>query len=644
MGAKLAARPAITSFLLSLLVFLGVMGLRQLGVLSSLEVATFDVLLRSRPATFEPDSRLVLITVTEDDIQAQGRWPFTDQVLAEALEKLTEYEARTIGLDLYRDLSVPPGSEAFEAILTRNPGIIVITKFGVGDEEAIGPPSVLQGTEQVSFNDLILDAGGLVRRGLLFLDDGQNVLYSFALRLVLPYLEARGIVPEPDPDNEAHIRLGASTIRPFETNDGGYVNADARGYQFLLDFHGAPESFPSYTFTDLLSGKVTPEAIKDKIVILGVGLIEGHKDFFFSPFSFGQRRDQRMAGITLHAHVASQLVRAGLGERAMIRIFPDGQEAIWCLFWSLLGGFVGLWARNLWRFVLAAAVGLITLVAVVYVAMAYDYWLPIVPPALVWLPAASLTAVYLQHQEQEQRRLLMHLFSRHVSPEVADTVWREREQFMAHGRLRPQRLNATLLFTDLVNFTTLSERMPPQDVMDWLNDYMEAMFKHVAQHNGVINKYIGDSIMALFGAPLVRTSDADVKQDAINAVNCALAMNECLIQLNRDWMEEGKPTVAMRVGIQTGPLIAGSLGSMERLEYTVIGDTVNTASRLESYDKDVFPPDPKHAPCRILVGETTARYLGDLFPLEYVTEVQLKGKTETTKVYHVTYTPHAKEV
>lgn len=237
----------------------------------------------------------------------------------------------------------------------------------------------------------------------------------------------------------------------------------------------------------------------------------------------------------------------------------------------------------------------------------------------------------------------MHLFSRHVSPEVAETVWREREQFMAHGRLRPQRLVATLLFTDLMNFTTVSERMPPQAVMDWLNDYMEAMFEHVAEHHGVINKYIGDSIMALFGAPVARTDEADIKRDAINAVRCALAMNDSLMRLNHDWIDQGKPTVAMRIGIHTGPLIAGSLGSIERLEYTVIGDTVNTASRLESFDKTVHTPDPKHAPCRILVGETTAQYLGDLFPLEYVGDVQLKGKTETTKVYHVMYTPRDKE-
>lgn len=145
MGSKLAKWPAVTSILLSLLVFLGVMGLRQVGALNGLEVAIYDTMLRSRPSTFKPSPRFVLITVTEADIQTQGRWPFTDQVLADALEKLTQYGARTIGLDLYRDLPVPPGSEAFESILTRNTGIIVISKFGVGEEESIAPASRVEG-------------------------------------------------------------------------------------------------------------------------------------------------------------------------------------------------------------------------------------------------------------------------------------------------------------------------------------------------------------------------------------------------------------------------------------------------------------------------------------------------------------------
>jgi adenylate cyclase len=260
----------------------------------------------------------------------------------------------------------------------------------------------------------------------------------------------------------------------------------------------------------------------------------------------------------------------------------------------------------------------------------------VVPAALSWLLAAAVVTTYMANQEKEQRALLMQLFSRHVSPEVAATVWQHREQFLERGRLRPQRLVASVLFTDLMGFTSVSEKMPPQELMEWLNEYMEAMVQRVIDHGGVINKYIGDAIMALFGVPLARTTETAIAQDAVHAVHCALAMSEELTRLNQRWQAQGLPTIGMRIGIFTGPVVAGSLGSAQRLEYTVVGDTVNTASRLESFDKDVLVPDAVSRYCRILVGETTARYLSEQFQVQRVGEVSLKGKDEQVTIYHVT--------
>jgi adenylate cyclase len=413
------------------------------------------------------------------------------------------------------------------------------------------------------------------------------------------------------------------------------VHADARGYQFLLDFYGAPQNFPSFSLTALLNGGVPPQAIRNKIVLIGVGVTESVKDFFFTPFSHGHQTAQRMAGITLHAHSVSQLLRAATGEKAMITTMSDSQEALWFLLWSVLGGAVGLWARTLWRFALLSVSGLLLLGLVAYGVFLAGWWIPAGPPALSWLLAVGLVTAYLSTQEKEQRTLLMQLFSRHVSPEVAETVWQQRDQFLEGGRLRPQRLVASVLFTDLVGFTSVSEKLPPQDIMEWLNGYMEAMAQQVVDHEGVINKYIGDSIMALFGVPLVRTSDEDIAQDAVHAVRCALAMEQALRRLNQYWREQNLPTIGMRIGIFTGPLVAGSLGSSQRLEYTVIGDTVNTASRLESFDKNVLTPDTISSHCRILVGETTASYLGKQFQIQRIGEVNLKGKDEKVTIYHV---------
>ncbi len=430
---QLCQAPTTVSLGLSLIVFVVIVGLHHLGALIDLELTAYDFLLRSRQSDALPDSRVVLLTITDDDIEAQGQWPFPDELIAQALERLIEYQPRAIGLDLYRDLPIAPGSASFDKVLSDNPSVIVITKVGMADESSIGPPKVLAGTEQVASNDVVLDSGGVVRRGLLFLDDGQQIFYSFALRLALLYLQDEGITPAPDAANPSYIRLGPKTIAPFEANDGGYVNADARGYQFLLDFRGAPQPFPSVSFRALLVGDVPPETIQGKVVIIGVTVSEGVKDFFFSPFSHGQYRDQRMAGITLHAHSVSQLLRTALGEESMIRTVDDLQETLWFLAWSVLGGLVGLWSHSLWRFAMAVSGGLILLGLLVYAAMQQGWWLPVIPAAFAWLPAAALVTAYLQNQEKQQRTLLMHLFSRHVSPEVAETIWNEREQFLEAG-------------------------------------------------------------------------------------------------------------------------------------------------------------------------------------------------------------------
>jgi len=262
-GSRLLRSSIAVSFLVSTMVFFAVLGLRKVGTLEYLELATYDWYLRSQPKISVSNSRIILLAISENDISNLGHWPLSDANLAQLLANLVRHQPRAIGLDIYRDVSVPPGKNELDAILTGNANIITVMTFG---ETGVPPPPVLLNTNQVGFNDTLVDPGGVVRRGLLFMDDGENVVYSFALRLALLYLQADGIVPQPDPSNPEHIRLGRTTIRPFQPNDGGYVDADARGYQFLLDFRDARGSFPLFSLSDLLSGQIDPETFKDKLV------------------------------------------------------------------------------------------------------------------------------------------------------------------------------------------------------------------------------------------------------------------------------------------------------------------------------------------------------------------------------------------
>ncbi|MDQ2697113.1 MAG: adenylate/guanylate cyclase domain-containing protein, partial [Pseudomonadota bacterium] len=341
-------------------------------------------------------------------------------------------------------------------------------------------------------------------------------------------------------------------------------------------------------------------------------------------------------GVELHGYIISQLLRFALDPQArVIRSWAEGAEVAWIWLWCMAGGVAGLGGLALLRFLAVMAAAALLLGAVCHLALVQGWWLPLVPPGLGLLGAAALVKAYVAAHERAEKRLLMHLFARHVSPEVAQTLWAARQQFLEGRRLRSQRLTATVLFTDIRGFTGISENMDPQALMDWLNVYMEAMSEVITGRGGVINKYIGDAIMAIFGVPIARTTDEEIAADARNAVDCALAMGEALERLNAHWQAQGLPQIGMRVGIHTGPLVAGSLGGEQHLEYTVIGDTVNTASRLESFDKSYADPEVAGGACRILIGETTCRLLGTQFRTKPVARVALRGRKEPLSVYGV---------
>jgi adenylate cyclase len=624
----------VAATFVAVLVAPGILGLRTLGLLEGLELGTYDWYMRLRLADPPSDPRIVLVTVTEGDIPNQGGWPLSDGVLARAIDIIGRDGPRAIGLDMYRDVPVPPGTEALNAALARERRVVAVTKFAEGASTGVRPPAVLAGTDQVGFNDIVVDPGGVVRRGLLFLDDGSTVTPSFALQLALRYLQPEGIAPTADPHDETLLRLGRTTIRPLEPNDGGYVGADTRGYQFLLDFAGALRPFASVDLTTLLNGNAPPGLMRDKIVLIGV-TAESIKDDFYTPFSRGLSAGQYISGVAVHAHIASQLLRMALEGARPMASRPEWQEALWILLWSSAGAVVGLRVRSPWRLALAVIGGLITLAVVDFAAFEWGWWLPLVPPAMAWLAVAGGVTAWVSYQETMQRGMLMQLFSRQVSKEVAEAIWLRRDEFLDGKRPRSQRLTITALFTDLTGYTTVSEKHPPEMLIEWLNEYMDAMAREVAAHRGVIRQYAGDSVVALWGIPVARQTEAEIAQDAMNAAECALAMGSALGPLNERWRAEGRPLAAMRVGIFTGPVIAGTIGSAERSEYGVIGDTMNTASRLESFDKDLFAPDPETRPYRILIGGTTLRYLGDRFQTEHVGDVSLKGKAQPVPVHRL---------
>ena len=442
---RMIRNPIFAAALSCLIVFLAIVGVRRHGNLEFLELPAYDWFVRMQPGSSIHDPRITLVQASEKDILSIGQWPLTDEILAQALTTLIKEKPRAIGLDIFRDIPVPPGTEILNAVLSENPNIIVPMKFGEG---GVRPPPILKGTEQVGFNDILVDPGGVVRRGLLFLDDGDSVASSFALRLALLYLQGHGLVPQPDEQNPQHLRLGNVTFRPFEENDGGYVKADARGYQFFLDYQGPAKAFRSYSLSNLLSGKVNPEAINDKIVLIGV-TAQSVKDFFFTPYSRGFSEAQQVPGVFLHGLMISQLLRAGLEGVQPLATLTESNEILWIMLWCLLGGLTGLKAHSAWRFSLLGLAGILLIGLFAYVAFLNRWWIPLAPPAVAFLLTAALVTAYVTSLERRERALLMQIFSKHVSREVAESLWQQREQFLKNGRPRSSKAHHDRLFLRL---------------------------------------------------------------------------------------------------------------------------------------------------------------------------------------------------
>ncbi len=627
----LARKPALAGVCIFLVVFVMIEFLRAGGGLQALELAAYDALLRWRPPAEAPDERVVLIKITDRDISMLGHWPISDERLAEAIEKIAHAGPRAIGFDLYRDLPVPPGGERLRSAFESTPQLVFAEKFGRGDEPAVPAPPALVGSDRAGFADLMVDPGGVVRRALLFLDDGERVAYSLPLRLALLYLAAEGIGPEPGSPDPAHIKLGPTTLVPFARDDGAYVDADDRGYQVLLDFHGGLAPFRSYSLEELLAGRMPAEAMRDKLVLVGV-TADSVKDFFITPFSGEHDVMASIPGMYLHAHAARQFLRQALDGAPPVRVLTARIEQVWTMLWTAFGVLLAMKLRNLVRLVVALALSLTMLAVGAYVAMGHAWWIPLAPPALGLLAALVMGVAYLASLERTERRFVMEIFAKHVSGDVADEIWRQRDNLLSDGRIEARELTVTVLFSDLADFTPIAEQLSAREMMGWLNDYMECMAGLVFAYGGVVDDYYGDAIKANFGAPLARTTQAEIADDARRAVSCALAMAEAMNEINARYAKQALPPARMRIGLSTGRVVAGCLGSADRMKYTTIGDVVNTAARLQAYGKEIAELP---GPCTIVIAGTTKELLDDDFDLRFVGDASLKGKQQSVPAWRV---------
>lgn len=381
---------AKTIALSTLLVISLVIGVRWFGLMQPLELQAFDVLMQHRPIE-PPDSRLLIVRIEEEDIQKhpENAGSLSDETLEQVLEALERHQARVIGLDLYRDFPTRrPSLQKRLQRMTQNDQLIAICKRP--DPESNDPTGIALppgiGQSAVGFSDFLEDADGVIRRQLLFASPNTiaacSAPYSLSVQLVFRYLFTRQPQIAPTFTANNHLQLGSKVFSSLTNPAGGYQRFDSRGSQILLNYRSTepPQDIAQQiTVRQLLSGQVNLDAVKDRIVLIGV-TASSSKDYAATPY--GKSFSRRLPGVLIHAHMVSQMLGAVLDKRPLLWAWSPGLEILWIGGWTLLGGLI-LWCFQQVNWIAFAIVSsIVLLTGGCWLLLTHAGWVPLIPALL----------------------------------------------------------------------------------------------------------------------------------------------------------------------------------------------------------------------------------------------------------------------
>ena len=532
-----------------------------------------------------PASPIVVVTIDEDDFDGLNlAWPWPRAVHAKFLDLVGRGNPAAIGLDiLFTEPSLhgPSDDVALGAAVDRLRDRIVLAAAltTVGDasfvKQALNPPiPEIRGKAAFGSADYDSDADAFVRRATLRRAFQDRDWLGFDM-LIYRLAEKAGLTRAPAP---------------------------AR-HELLVNYRGGPGTFPMVAYHRVLTGEVPPDVFAGKIVLVGATTPTLH-DIFPTPFA----SQSGMPGVEIHAHTLETLLQ-GIPLR---RVSPLLVPVV-----AVLAAAGAAWTATALRplpafGIVAAAIG--GYLAASHAAFLWArYWVEVVPVPLALLVTYAGTVAKNFTQEQRQKRRL----SRFFSPDVVAEIIRHKDD----SKLAATRRRVTVLFSDIRGFTSMSEKMQPEEVVTFLREYLTVMTAAVFKHGGTVDKYIGDAIMALYNVPL------EAPDHALRAVRTALEFQERVRPLGERFAAQHGGHLACGVGIHTGDAVVGTIGSEQRLEYTAIGDTINLGSRLEGITKEFSVP--------IIISEATYAEIREYFAVRDLGEVTVKGKAIPVKIYAV---------
>jgi adenylate cyclase len=554
------------------------------GALEFLELKSLDLRFRVRGPQ-PPASPIVIVAIDEDSFdELDLTWPFPRALHGRLLDLVSQARPAAIGLDiLFAEPSLlgPDDDRALADAIARAGNVVLgaaftITEGDLGQREDLNPPlpEIRAGAAAFGFVNLTTDRDAFVRSGALRRLHQDRVYESFTVRL-------HGVA----------TRAGLEA-KPLPASAASGIN-----------FRGPAGTYPIVPYYRVLRGEADPEVFRNRVVLVGATTPILH-DEFPTPFA----GHTRMPGVEIQANLLETLLQG----RSIYRPAPPLAVAL------AAAGAVG---ATLIAAAMRATPALLVLVATVtlYTLVAYgafvgaDLWLDVVHGTVGAALGYGVTVIAALIREQREKRRL----SRFFSPDVVRAILATRREDALTGRRR----RITVLFSDIRGFTTLSERLAPEEVVALLRGYLTAATAIVFRHGGSVDKYIGDAIMALYGAPF------DQPDHAARAVRTALELQQCVETLSAQWAARGGGSLRNGVGIHTGDAVVGAIGSEQRLEFTAIGDTVNVASRLEGLTKDFGTP--------IIISQTTYQEVGGHFQARPLGSVRVKGRDVPVDIYAI---------
>ncbi len=599
--------------------------------LLALDLKATDAMFAARGESPAPDD-VVIVAVDEKSVNALGRWPWPRKKTALLVGALKP--ARVAALDMVFSEEEDPASDKVLSDAIKDSGNVVLGYFFRNDStENPKPDSIARlNSSKISFLNFLSEnaapdftgpefgsveantpligrsaAGfgafnalpetdGIYRKAHLSFKWGPDIYPSLPLEAVRRHLKGDIVL------NMAQYGMDSLEVA------GRKVPLDEQG-AFSLNFYGRAGSFRTLSAVDVINGNVPPEALRDRLVFVGV-TEKAVYDIRPTPM------DSLFPGVEIHATVAGNILqgrylirdaRVVLFDLVMVALMPLMLSAVISRLKSTfasLGVFAGLFTA---------------LIAGEFLLFSrYSVNVGVVFPALSLIAAYLSEEAYRNLVIEKRSRYLRKAFSTYVSSQLVSEILKDPGRLKLGGEKRV----ITVLFSDIRGFTTLSERLKPEDLVALLNEYLSPMTSIVFNEEGMLDKYIGDAIMAVFNAPL------SIPDHPARACKAALKMIEKLDELNRKWLSSNQPTLDIGIGINTGEAVVGNMGAELRFDYTAIGDTVNLASRLESMNKLYGTA--------ILVSEDTYRLVKDSFSFRELDLVKVKGKERPIVMYELT--------